>query len=131
MSKDKKKSLNTIADSFRAAYKIQTIKNSSLVRSDGTSSVRKAEPDTLKEMLQVLTQYSPESYRGNISKSLEESSLYADTYKNLKQHLKSTSSRSVKSEDLIDVMQIVKPALKGKNLHVIEKVLRIYEIMRS
>ena len=131
MSKDKRKSLDTIANGFRAAHKIQSIRNSSLVRSDGTTSVRKAEPDMLKEMLQVLSEFSPEKYRGSLSRSLEQSTLYADTYKNLKQHLEGSSTRGVKSDDLIGAMQIIKPALRGKNLHTIEKVLRIYDILRS
>ncbi len=131
MRKDRNKSLENIANGFRAAHKINTIRNSSLQTSDTRTSVRKAEPDVLKEMLQVLAEFSPDKYRSNLASSLDQSSLYADTFKNLKQHLRDSSSRSMKSDDIIDAMRIVKPAVKGKNEHMIDKVLRIYEILKE
>lgn len=129
MSRDSKKSLENIANGFKAAHKIQNLKNSSFRSEEGMPG--QSPPELLKEMLQVLAEFSPDKYRGSLSTSLQQSSLYADTYKNLKQHIRESSSHRAKSDDLIRTMQIMKPVLTGRNQHNIEKILKIYEILKS
>jgi hypothetical protein len=84
------------------------------------------------QMLSVIAQYSPEPQRNTLNDKLQKTTVYQNTYKNLKQHLKNMQSeRHVSSDGLIRTLEIVKPAVSEDRRNIIEKVLQIHKILKT
>lgn len=128
---NKYQKLEQITNGINAAYKIQNARNS-LNRKSPEERQETSNVDLLLQMLSVIAQYSPETHRNSLSDRLEKSTVYHDTYKNLKQHIKSIQSdRQVNSEGIVRTLEIVKPVVDKDKRSAIEKVLQIHEILKS
>lgn len=128
---DKYQKLEQITNGINAAYKIQNARNSFSQRKQNeraeTSNI-----DLLLQMLRVIAEYSPEPQRNSISDRLERSTAYHTTYKNLKQHVKGIQqNRHIDSNSFVKTLEIVKPVMDKDKRSVIEKVVQIYQILKS
>ncbi len=128
---NKYQKLEQITNGINAAYKIKTATNSLNQRSS-ESGQEISNVELIMQMLSVIAQYSPEPQRNSLNDRLQRTTIYQNTYKNLKQHLKSMQSeRHVNSDGLVKTLEIVKPAISGDRRNLIEKVLQIHEILKS
>ncbi len=128
---NKYQKLEQITNGINAAYKIRSATNSLNQRgSESQQEINNVE--LLMQMLSVIAQYSPEPQRNSLNDRLEKTTIYQNTYKNLKQHLKSMQSeRHVDSDGFVKTLEIVKPVINGEKRNIIEKVLQIHEILKS
>lgn len=126
---DKYKKLETITNGINAAHKIRSLQNStSYQRADG-------KPDTLtllSEMLSVIAQHSPETHRSSLSERLDKTNVYGEAYRGLKQHVKGIKSNDrIEKNDIIKTLHIIKPVVDERKQTLIEKILKIQEILDS
>lgn len=124
---DKRTKMDSIANGFYAAGKIREALQSNL-RSDSTTAVRVSNTDLLGQVLDILSQYSPETRREPMQRTLQKSSVYMQTYKNLKQHMKTTESRSMSRHNFVHTLTLMSPILSGRRQLMVEKILKLYEL---
>jgi hypothetical protein len=124
---DKRKKLDNIANGFYAAGKIRDVYQSNL-RSDNTAAVRASSTDLLGQILNIITQYSPEKHQEPLKRTLQKSSTYIETYKSLKQHMKTPESRSMSRHNFVHTLMLMSPILSNRRQLMVEKVLKLYEL---
>ena len=108
---DKYRKLEQITNGINAAYKIKSAGNS-FTRKDSENREKKNNVDLLIQMLSVIAEYSPESQRDTFSNNLQKSTVYHNTYRNLKQHIENIqTNRQLDSDGLARTLEIVKPIL--------------------
>lgn len=128
---NKYQKLEQITNGINAAYKIRSVTNS-LNQRDSESRQETNNVEILMQILSIIAQYSPEPQRNSLNDRLEKATVYQNTYKNLKQHLKSMrSERHVDSDGVAKTLEIVKPIIVGERRNIIEKALQIHEILKS
>lgn len=128
---DRNQKLEQITNGINAAYKIKTATNS-LNRKASENRQETNNVELLLQMLTVIAEYSPEPHSNTLSDNLEKSTVYHNTYKNLKQHIKNIqTNRHVDSEGLVRTLELVKPVLDKDRRSLIEKMLQIHEILKS
>ena len=88
---DRYQKLEQITNGINAAYKIKNVGNS-FTRNDSENNRKINDVDLLIQILSVIAEYSPESQRSTFSDNLQKSTVYHNTYRNLKQHIKSIQS---------------------------------------
>jgi hypothetical protein len=121
--------LQQLANSINAAVKIKTLGSLLDKERSETAYVRPSEIHIICEMLKTIAAYSPERYKSNINNSIELSNHYFNTYKNLKNHLKSANSRKLNSVEIMQTLKLVKPVLPNRHKSVVEKIQNVYEII--
>jgi len=136
------KKLETIANGFYAASKIQNIYNNNIKSNSETRSAADKN-SALREILEIIAQYSPNSYRNSISEAMSKSAAFSDTYRNLKNHLNrykngsnmnrnSTEATNMPTaEGVIRALDIIKPAAGEQSSYLIDKIIKIYDILKS
>lgn len=128
---DRYQKLEQITNGINAAYKIKTATNS-LNREDCENGQETNNVELLLQMLSVIAEYYPEPHRNTLSNNLKKSTVYHNTYKNLKHHIKNMqTSRSADSNEFARTLELVKPVLDKDRRSLIEKMLRIHEILKS
>lgn len=129
-SNNRYKKLNTIANGINAVSKIQEVISSSPGNNPKTT-VREDKKTTLIDILHIIAEYSPDRSGNLLSDILNRSEQYCDSYKNVKLHLNSTRNQRVNRQNFINTLSVIKPLLDNRNKVMINKVLRIYEILFS
>jgi len=128
---DRNQKLEQITNGINAAYKIKNVRDS-LTQNDSNDRQEINNVDFLMQMLSVIAEYSPEPHNNTISKKLEKSAVYHNTYKNLKQHIKDIqTNRQVDTEGLAKTLEIVRPILDGDKRSFVDKMLQIQKILKS
>ena len=128
---DRYQKLEQITNGINAAYKIKNVGNS-FTRNDSENNRKINDVDLLIQILSVIAEYSPESQRSTFSDNLQKSTVYHNTYRNLKQHIKSIqTNRNLDSEGLARTLEIVKPILAKDRRNIVEKMLQIHQILKS
>ena len=128
---DRYQKLEQITNGINAAYKIRSAGNL-LAQRDSENRQEINNVDLLIKMLSVIAEYSPESHRDTFNENLQKSTLYHNTYRNLKQHIKNIqSNRHLDSDGLAKTLEIVKPILTKDRRNIVEKMLQIHEIIKS
>ena len=127
---DKYKKLENITNALQAAGKIKSVYRSD-VRSEAGTSVRQDNVCLLCDALRIITELSPRKNEKNIAEVIDKSSLYSNTYRNLKQHLRSADSRDMNREALVKTLNIIKPFLSGRHTLFVDKLSKIHEILKS
>lgn len=127
---NRNKSLEHIANSFHAAGKIQSLRNS-VLKEDSRMSVTQDRISLLQEALQVIAEYAPDPHKSALGDTLHRGSVYNNTYRDLKQHFKVVQEQGMNSDHLIRTLDIMKPVLSNRSRNLIEKVMKIYEILNS
>ena len=128
---DRYQKLEQITNGINAASKIKNVGNS-FTRNDSENNRKINDVDLLIQILSVIAEYSPESQRSTFSDNLQKSTVYHNTYRNLKQHIKSIqTNRNLDSEGLARTLEIVKPILAKDRRNIVEKMLQIHQILKS
>lgn len=128
---DRYQKLEQITNGINAAYKIKNVGNS-FTRNDSENNRKINDVDLLIQILSVIAEYSPESQRSTFSDNLQKSTVYHNTYRSLKQHIKSIqTNRNLDSEGLARTLEIVKPILAKDRRNIVEKMLQIHQILKS
>ncbi|HHW47760.1 MAG TPA: hypothetical protein GXX14_03970 [Clostridiaceae bacterium] len=127
---DRYKKLEAIANGFYAASRIQKALNSDFETSPGTS-VRSSTLDKIYEVFNIIDKYSPESYRRNVSDIVKKSFRYSRAYKDIKQHLYSARNKKADKDMFINTLKVLKPILSNKQIMLVDKFIKITEILYS
>ena len=122
-------SLNYIANSFFAADKIRNVYNSS-IQENNRDSAREFNFPIILEVLKIIGDYSPGKNKEIIYSAVDMSSLYNNTYRNLKEHIQCSRSRNINLNDLTKTLE-VRPIFRDRNRVAIDKLLKIYQIIIS
>ncbi len=131
---DNSKYLQSIANGIYAADKVRNLLEISNVRSNTPSGMLAHRISVLGEIVKVIADYLPaeNSYRGsNIQDIVNKSTTYGNTYSQLKQHLFHAKEGRLKQGQLIETLAIVRPLLKDEPGITVDKVLKIYEIIKA
>lgn len=129
---NKYEKLETITNGINAANKIRSLQSSAgNQRSDTSNSI-----DTvalLSQMLGIIAQYSPETDRKNLlNERLDKTRMYSEAYKGLKHEIRDIKSNNrVGKDDIIKTLHILQPVVDTHRQTLIEKILRIQEILDS
>lgn len=127
---NKNKKFEHLANGFHAAGKINNMRRSNL-RGDSSNSFSSSNITVLSEMLQTIAEYSPDSHRGSLEGTIYKSNEYINTYRNLKNHFRSVSNQKINTESFVRTLDLVKPVVNNNQQVLIEKILKVYEIIRS
>jgi hypothetical protein len=128
------KYLQSIANGIYAADKVRNLLETTNVRSNTPSGVVGNRIAVLGEIIKVIANYLPveNSQRGsNIQELVNKSTMCGNTYSQLKQHLFHAKEGRLKQGQLIETLAIVRPLLKDEPRVTVDKVLKIYEIIRT
>ncbi|NSW89514.1 MAG: hypothetical protein HPY74_02330 [Firmicutes bacterium] len=132
---DKRKNLQSIANAIYAADKIRNILKDPNTRNSYTPGKRAYNNiSVFGEVIRVIADYLPNSnnYRGNSLKEMvDKSAIYINTYKKLKQQLISARNGKLNKNKLVETLAIVRPLLKNERKVIVDKVLKIYEILNT
>ncbi|MCX7749257.1 MAG: hypothetical protein N2645_20550 [Clostridia bacterium] len=126
---DKYKTMENIANSFHAARKIRDLQ-SNLLR-EAPPEVKQSSIQLLNEILKTIGEHPPVSHKQNIQSVVDKSTQYTNTYRNLKNHLESLNSKKAGSHELARSLQIITPVLPNQHKIMVEKMLRILEVIYS
>jgi len=127
---EKLRTLDNIANGIHAANKVHQIYSSRLSRSQGR--VRGYEGiDVLNEIIKVLSGYSPDRYRGRLSSALRKGGELSNTYHSFKQHLGLMRSQRMNRDLFIKTLDVIRPVVDSRKRNLIEKALKIHEIINS
>lgn len=131
---DNSKYLQSIANGIYAADKVRNLLKTTNTRSNNTSEMVAHTISVLGEIIKVIADYLPaeNSYRGsNIQEIINRSTVYGNTYSQLKQHLFNAKEGRLKQGRILETLEIVSPLLKDEPKITIDKVLKIYEIIKA
>lgn len=130
------KKLESIANGLYAAARIQNIYNTAGASSETRSGDRMN--NMLRQSLETIIQYSPDSFRNKMSEILSKSITYSDTYRNLKGHFNRNKYRSGEesantppADNIMRALEIIKPATGEQSSDLIDKIIKIYDIISS
>lgn len=124
---DKNKKLEYITNGLQAAHKIQKAYHSS-VREDSSASVRQSRLSLINNMLQIISEHSPDKHKDVLNRAISTSNLYNDTYRGLKNHLMTSRSEKLNKENFVKALSILKPVLNPPNQLMVERIMKLYEI---
>lgn len=127
---DKYKKLESITNGINAAHKLMTLKNSAAnQRSDDSPYIT---PALLSQMLQVIAQHSPDRSKTPLKRSLDQTNLYTKAIRELKQEaLNIREKNRVYKDDIIKTLHILKPIMDPRRQSIIEKIIKIQQILDS
>lgn len=122
--------LNSIANGFNAARKIYKIKSTTL-RNDYSTTVNQSIMSYFIEALQVICDYSPKNDKQFLREVINKSTLYSNTYLGLRNHVNNTYNQKMTVKNLARTLEIIHPVLQNQNKLIVEKILKIYEVINS
>jgi hypothetical protein len=127
---DRYRSWNRIANGFYAADKIKNLITSP-ISNNQRASVMESNLSAIIEVLRIIGEYSPDNHRPVINNIVEKSTLYSNAYQNLKDHIQSNAGNTGNLDSVAKALSIIKPVVSNNPGITIEKVLKIYEIIKS
>ncbi|ODM26555.1 hypothetical protein A7W90_10175 [Clostridium sp. Bc-iso-3] len=129
---NKYEKLETITNGINAANKLRTLQSSALnQRADTSNNIDQV--GLLSEMLSIIAQYSPNTDRNNLlNENLNKTLMYSEVYKGLKHGISDIKSNNrVGKDDIIKTLHILQPVVDTRRQTLIEKILKIQEILDS
>lgn len=129
------KALELITNSFIAASKIrelQTPKNTRGTQTgDRVNNIGVNNIGLIFDILQVVSDYSPGKYRQPLSHATRQSRRYVETLFNLHQHINNLEKPRLKSQNIINTLNIIRPILGTNEAQIAQKIIKIYEVLNS
>lgn len=122
--------LQQITNGLQAASKIKSVSRRSL-SNDGGTTVMPGNVRRLNEMLQIIAEHSPDSHKMILGDTLQKSSQYYKVYRDLKQHFKSVRGQRMNMDILLKTLAAMRPSLSHDSKAMIDKIHKIYEILKS
>lgn len=130
MDNNKYKKLEYITNGIRAANKINEIYNSRIQARDG-SGIMPSRLSMLNEILKTIAQYYPGPHGSLLSNAVIKSTEYSEAYKNVKHQINMARNNGIDADMVINTLKYIRPLLRGQHMHTIDKVIRIYDIIKS
>jgi hypothetical protein len=124
---DRNNLLEYIANGINAANKIQSIR-SSKIREDSKSAISPSNIAMWKDILQILSEYAPESYKKPLEETYNKSNTYLNTYRDITNHLSTSKKRRFDTDHLIKSLNILRPIMKSPHQMKIDKIIKLYEL---
>ncbi|HHW00667.1 MAG TPA: hypothetical protein GXX36_14105 [Clostridiaceae bacterium] len=129
-NKNKYEKLEYITKGICAANKINEMYNSRIQTRDG-SSIMPDRLDMLCEMLNIIAQYSPAPQSRLLGNAADKSAKYSEAYRNIKLQINNVRSNGMNIDTVISTLKYIRPLLRGQQLHTIDKIIRVYDIIKS
>ncbi|HOM01485.1 MAG TPA: hypothetical protein PLH43_01475 [Acetivibrio sp.] len=129
---NKYEKLEAITNGINAANKIRTLQSSATnERADAIANIDQV--GLISQMLDIIAQYSPNTHRKRLlNENLNKTRMYSQVYKGLKHEMKDIkSSNRVGKKDIINTLHILQPVVDNRSRTLIEKILKIQEILDS
>jgi hypothetical protein len=127
---DKYKKLETITNGLNAANKIMTLQTSAINQRSKDSAY--INPALLSQMLHVIAQYSPDKNKILLTRSLEQTDRYRKAIRELKEEVLNIREKNrINKDDVIRTLHIIKPIVDPNRQTILEKILKIQEILDS
>lgn len=127
---DRNKVLEHITKGLQAASKIQKVYNSSL-RSNSNTSVRAGNKSMLADIIGIIAEHSPDTHKRTLEEALSRSYQYSEAYSHIKQHLRTVRNQKMNKENFIETLNVVRPILSNRRKALVDKVMKIFEIINS
>lgn len=127
---DRYRALVHIADGIQAGMRIRSVMASNN-KSDERISIKDSGRANFKEILGILAQYSPESYRNSLNNTLLRSNQYSDAYNHIKRDITSAKTGNLNRDMLISTLEAIRPVTSVNKQSAIDKIVRIFEILSS
>lgn len=124
------KSLNLITNCFLAADKIRKVQKQPIHDGEGRP-VNSSSTDALHQILQIIADYSPETYKKQLNEAVNKVNLYNNSYRNLKGNISTLREQGLNKEQFIQVLSIMHPVLSTRKQNIITKILKLNEILNS
>lgn len=125
-SNDKK--LEAISNGFIAASKIQQALNP-INNDDSRMTVKRDSLDSINEIINIINLHSPGSYRNGAIDAAKKSMEYSKAYKDIKQYFNTRKNERLDNESFINTVKVMKPILTNQHKVIIDKFLKITEIL--
>jgi len=125
-----KLSLENITMLLQAADKIRNAGNPEL-RGDDSISVSPDKLSKIKETMQIISGYLPETHRLPFNNALISCNRYCSTYCSLKKHLRGLKGQKPDVNHILSTLKVVMPMLENKQTAPLRKAVSIIEAMRN
>jgi hypothetical protein len=125
---DRTKRLHGITNGIITAGKIHNIYKSNL-HSDSRTVIKAGRLSMINDILQALSEHSPDKPAKLLSETIDKTVTFSNTYKGLKRHLSLSQERSMTGNDMLETLSIMKPALNNQQKVLIDKIIKIYDIL--
>ena len=120
--------LEYIANGFHAAHRIRNLYTSNINRSSELS-VLPSDITTLSEVLKIICDYLPEINKAPLNRAIDQSNLYSEAIRNLKKHVATSRGQKFDMNNVARTLSIVQPLLGDNHKALLQKLIKIYEIM--
>ena len=124
--------ISNITSGLNAALKLRDLTKQQ-TGNNQRFSLSKSTPEMLSEMIKTVAEHNPSGYNriSGVHGTVDMTSVYLSAYRELKLHLENSKSRSPKSSDMLGIMNSVKTIVPVKQQQLIEKIIKISEIINS
>ncbi|NMB33291.1 MAG: hypothetical protein GX992_03490 [Clostridium sp.] len=125
---NKHKKLETITNGLNAASEIIKLQDSTTNQRNHNSIT----PEFVSQALQIIARYSPEKHRAPLTEGLNKTNLYSDVIKKLKlKMLDAKKKDKIHRDDIVSTLHILRQIAEPKQQTIIDKILKIRDILDS
>jgi len=127
---DNKLSLEKITMLLQAADKIRNA-GSPEFREEGGVSVTPDKLLRIRDTMQLISGFLPETHRLNFNNALKSCNRYSSSYCTLKKHLRNLKGQNPDINHILSTIKVVMPMLESQQTVPLRKAVSIIEVMRE
>jgi hypothetical protein len=127
---DNKLSLEKITMLLQAADKIRNAGNLEF-REEGGVSVSPDKLSRIRDTMQLISGFLPETHRLSFNNALKSCNLYSNSYCTLKKHLRNLKGQDPDVNHILSTLKVVMPMLENQQTVPLRKAVSIIEVMRE
>lgn len=127
---DRFEALEQIANGIQAAGRIKKLFREN-TRGGDEAAIMPSSVSTLNEVLEVIAEYSPGFRRQAINDTVIKSNMLSDTYRSLKTNFSNAREGKLDRESVLKTLSAIRPMVSERQKLLIDKVLKIYEILNN
>ncbi len=122
--------LDKIIGSLQTVNRIKEVYDTNMKSTDRIS-IKDNQVKILCDMLNIIAEQNDKRDSGRMRKSLEQSSHVLNTYHELKSKLKNVRNNRISTINIRHTLDVLKPVLNTRNRYMVEKAIKIYDILNS
>jgi|GEM_PF-1785482 len=122
--------LDKIIGSLQTVNRIKEVYDTNMKSTDRIS-IKDNQVKILCDMLNIIAEQNDKRDGGRMRKSLEQSSHVLNTYHELKSKLKNVRNNRISTINIRHTLDVLKPVLNTRNRYMVEKAIKIYDILNS
>jgi len=122
--------LDKIIGSLQTVNRIKEVYVTNMKSTDRIS-IKDNQVKILCDMLNIIVEQNDKRDGGRMRKSLEQSSHVLNTYHELKSKLKNVRNNRISTINIRHTLDVLKPVLNTRNRYMVEKAIKIYDILNS